>query len=155
MKKGFTLIELIFVIVIIGILAAIAIPKLNATRADAQGAAFAQETQQIIDEIISHVLANGGALNSEPLTIRSQTLKQVIEENKGAANTPGTWAAIRVKQNTENCVAFWEYNETTLRVYGINGNSVPYECKVAKKILKLPEWPSTVDYKVVGSKIKF
>lgn len=35
MKKAFTMIELIFVIVIIGVLATVAIPKLSATRDDA------------------------------------------------------------------------------------------------------------------------
>jgi len=41
MRSGFTMIEIIFAIVIIGILAAVAIPRLNATRGDSEGAKVA------------------------------------------------------------------------------------------------------------------
>lgn len=56
MRKAFSLIELVFVIAVVGILAAIAIPKLAATRSDAQYVAINSDIQTIISSIQASAL---------------------------------------------------------------------------------------------------
>ena len=57
-KNAFTMIELIFVIVIIGILAGVAIPKLAATRDDAKAAISLSELALLVREMGNYYTAN-------------------------------------------------------------------------------------------------
>ena len=59
MKKGFTMIELIFVIVILGILASVAIPRLAATREDAEISAAVANLRTLVSDINSYYVVKG------------------------------------------------------------------------------------------------
>ncbi|CAA6817733.1 MAG: Unknown protein [uncultured Sulfurovum sp.] len=58
-QKAFTMIELIFVIVIIGILAAVAIPKLNASRYDAKVLAVVLQAKQLLQDVHTFYTSQG------------------------------------------------------------------------------------------------
>jgi len=57
MKKAFTMIELVFVIVILGILSAVALPKLMATRDDAKVSTISANIMTALSDIASHAMA--------------------------------------------------------------------------------------------------
>jgi general secretion pathway protein G len=80
-KSAFTMIELIFTIVIIGILASIAIPSLTTTRDDAKISRLSHQIQTIKTEIATSIFAKGKIPKTKEEVRRVSNTVIDLEEN--------------------------------------------------------------------------
>ena len=103
MKKGFTMIELIFVIVILGILASVAIPRLAATREDAEISTGIANLRTLLSDITAFYVVKGNFNGTKWKDITNVPLK---DEN-GAAITSSLKAIgdqTYLSVNRKNCL---------------------------------------------------
>jgi general secretion pathway protein G len=86
-SNAFTMLELIFVIVILGVLAAVAIPKLSATRDDAIVAKLAKMISTATSEIGAYAVANGQT--TADLSVMSNAIAGMVAVNDATLDVPG------------------------------------------------------------------
>lgn len=101
MKKAFTMVELIFVIVIIGILATVALPKLAATRDDALIAKNSQYIMGIMTEISTYIIAKGEA--KDDLSEMSSLIETLKSQNRALIDSSTKSAKIKIGEDS-NCI---------------------------------------------------
>ena len=98
MKKGFTMIELIFVIVILGILASVAVPRLAGTKADAEESAAVANLRTLISDLNTYYVATGNISNTA-------TWSQITNVPlKDAATKKASEAGASLKVGGKECI---------------------------------------------------
>ena len=95
MKKGFTMIELIFVIVILGVLASVAIPRLAATRDDAEVAKAATNLTTAVSDLTAYYTAKGSFKGSGNNNVTFDKITNALDKN-GNLNVKGKTACVTV-----------------------------------------------------------
>ena len=108
-KYAFTMIELIFVIVILGILASVAIPKLSATRDDAYASKLAISIMTGASEIAGYAMSKGNVDSN--LSVMSNSILGLV--NTGDAILSSKKAKIKAGNINDCVVVSIDSNATT------------------------------------------
>ncbi len=92
-KKGFTLVEIMIVVVIIGLLAAMAIPAFKKVRQDSRGSSVANDARQLASAAQQYMLENNvttitHAYNSTTGTVAADLTPYVRRIGAGYTITP-------------------------------------------------------------------
>ncbi len=86
MKKAFTIIELVFVVIILGVLAAVALPKFSTSKDEASTAQALGNLKTFINDISAYVLKNESlssiALMSNVANIKNEDLSNLQNSAK-------------------------------------------------------------------------
>lgn len=116
-KKGFTLVELVVVVLIIGIIAAVGAPRMFDTAGDARESSTRQSLAVIRDAIELYKAQNGSYPPAATLSTALKTfLKGPFPKVQAGANKNSTVVASTQAPSItapETGTAGWAYNETT------------------------------------------
>ncbi len=119
-EKAFTLIEVMIVILIIGILAAIAFPNFNQLRTKASDTTALVDTRNLVDSIVDVILSEGD-VNFSAISLTGAV---GIEDRAGIPRTPVFYLSSGVSATITQVAGIGPYN-IQAEVYHTKGTTAP------------------------------
>ncbi len=147
-KNAFTLVELIFVIIIIGILGAVAIPRLAATRDDALIAKSSEYIVGIMTEISTYSIANGES--KDDLSEMSSLLESLKAQNRVTLDSPTKSAKVKIGADADCITIDIDSTATTdLLKTVFSTNTTDRVCKQVQLFIKEKDYPLVLRGKLI------
>ena len=153
MKKGFTMIELIFVIVILGILASVAIPRLAATRTDTEIAATVANIRTLLSDLNSYYAVKGEFTEGAD-GVKWNEITNVPLENADTQAVGGNGRLTgRLMVGGESCIEVTVSNRTGVLPAYIKFTKYPTnkDKGVCKEVLEADAVKAFVDSKILDN----
>ena len=138
MKKAFTMVELIFVIVIIGILAGVALPRFSATRDDAKISKLAMAIKTFQSELTAGIVSSNKIPQSkEELEKISNVIKESSNDYIIKVINNKTIEFIDTDSGTEICkiLTINDTNISNVTLDFSDGNGTSSICKGVRKLV--------------------
>ncbi|MDY3245496.1 MAG: type II secretion system protein [Campylobacter sp.] len=149
MKKGFTMIELIFVIVILGILASVAIPRLAATREDAEISAAVANLRTLVSDASAYYTAKGSLKSSGDADAKWSEITNVPLGS--AASTNATTDANLKIGGVDDCIKVKLENGTPAKIKFTKKDNATGTCGEVLKSDPLQPYFNATDGIPIGS----
>jgi len=138
MKKAFTMVELIFVIVIIGILAGVALPQFSATRDDAKVSKLAMAIKVFQSELTAGIVSsNKIPQNKEELEKISNVIKESSNDYIISVINNKTIQFIDTDNGAEICkiLTINDSNISSVTLDFSDGNGTSAICQGVRKLV--------------------
>ena len=147
MKKAFTMVELVFVIVIIGILVAVAVPRLSATRDDALISKNSEYIIGIMTEISTYIIAKGEAQNN--LINMSFLLDVLKKQDRVVVDIPNKKATVKIGEEV-NCISVHIESNGTTELLGTSFSPTTDRiCNMVQLNIKEKDYPLVLRGRII------
>jgi general secretion pathway protein G len=141
-RTAFTMVEVVFVILILGILAAVAIPRLSTTRDDARVSNMSHLVMMGAHEIASYAVANGKT--EDNLSAMSNSIEALLL--RGDATLNGEKSVGISMGGVVNCLVIEVNTSATSEtlILSANGTGLSPLCDLLQNRINLNQYPMLI-----------